>query len=81
MMKALLATGATLAITLSSPSVSADLIANGRFAGLGSTVVDFAIDKVSMAAVAEPATWAMMLLGFGIVGSSVRRRKGDVSFA
>lgn len=80
-MKAFLAAGATLAIALSSPAVSADLIANGSIARLGSTAVDFAIDKISMAAAAEPATWAMMLLGFGIVGSSVRRRKGDVAFA
>lgn len=27
------------------------------------------------AAVPEPATWAMMLLGFGVVGASIRRRK------
>lgn len=26
-------------------------------------------------AVPEPATWAMMMLGFGIVGSSIRRRR------
>jgi hypothetical protein len=52
-----------------------------NFAGLGNTAADFAVDKVSMAAVPEPATWAMMLLGFGIVGSAVRRRKVDVAFA
>nr|WP_223276762.1 PEPxxWA-CTERM sorting domain-containing protein [Sphingomonas daechungensis] len=28
-----------------------------------------------MAAVPEPATWAMMLFGFGAVGLSMRRRK------
>jgi len=27
-------------------------------------------------AVPEPATWAMMLLGFGAVGSAMRRRSG-----
>lgn len=54
-----------------------------QFRGLGSTAADFAIDNVSMqAAVPEPATWAMMLLGVGIVGSSLRRRRTtDVSFA
>eukprot|EP01041_Mallomonas_annulata_P030223 gene30223-52331_t len=26
-------------------------------------------------AVPEPATWAMMILGFGLVGSQVRRRR------
>jgi hypothetical protein len=30
---------------------------------------------VSMSAVPEPGTWAMMLIGFGAVGYSMRRRK------
>lgn len=33
------------------------------------------------AAVPEPATWAMMMLGFGIVGYGVRRRKANVRTA
>jgi hypothetical protein len=32
-------------------------------------------------AVPEPATWAMMILGFGLVGTAMRRRKTAVSFA
>lgn len=32
-------------------------------------------------AVPEPATWAMMLLGFGAVGAGMRRRNVRVSFA
>jgi hypothetical protein len=28
-----------------------------------------------MAAVPEPGTWAMMLLGFGAIGFSMRRRR------
>ena len=32
-------------------------------------------------AVPEPATWAMMVLGFGVVGGVVRRRKASVAFA
>jgi hypothetical protein len=43
---------------------------------------DFAIDDIFLdtqsivnpSAVPEPATWAMMLLGFGLVGSAMRRR-------
>lgn len=31
--------------------------------------------------VPEPATWAMMISGFGLVGASMRRRKVSVSFA
>ena len=34
----------------------------------------FEIDSIATAA-PEPATWAMMLLGFGLVGSQLRRRR------
>ena len=35
-----------------------------------------ALDNVSVtAAVPEPAAWAMMLVGFGVAGAAVRRRK------
>jgi len=33
------------------------------------------LDSISVAAVPEPATWAMMLLGFGAIGFTMRRRK------
>ena len=32
-------------------------------------------------AVPEPATWAMMMLGFGAMGASLRRRRDTVRFA
>ena len=35
----------------------------------------FEIDNISIAPAPEPATWAMMLLGFGAVGVAMRRRK------
>jgi hypothetical protein len=34
-----------------------------------------ALDDVSITAVPEPSTWAFMVLGFGAVGYSLRRRK------
>ncbi len=34
-----------------------------------------------VAGVPEPATWAMMILGFGLIGGAVRRRKVSVRFA
>ena len=43
---------------------------------------DTGLDKVSIAlagGVPEPATWAMMILGFGAAGSMIRRRKAVVA--
>ena len=41
-----------------------------------------ALDNVSLAAaVPEPATWAMMLLGFGAIGLGMRRRRSLLSLA
>ena len=39
-----------------------------------STTNTFEIDSIAAAA-PEPGTWAMMLLGFGVVGSQIRRRR------
>ncbi|NJC33353.1 hypothetical protein GGR88_000827 [Sphingomonas jejuensis] len=65
---------------------------NGRFmfAGVqGFSSVTFASGQNSFeidnfrAAVPEPATWAMMIAGFGMVGAGMRRRRasGQVAFA
>lgn len=35
----------------------------------------------STAAVPEPASWAMMICGFGLVGSTMRRRRTQVAFS
>lgn len=47
---------------------------------------DFVIDRVYFAPTAdvgipEPATWAMMIAGFGLVGGAMRRRKVAASYA
>lgn len=42
------------------------------------------VDNISLAAVPEPATWAMLILGFGVIGSSLRRmaaRRPQLRFA
>jgi len=44
--------------------------------GLGNNnqISDFAPDNANIAAVPEPATWALMILGFGLAGVGLRRR-------
>lgn len=43
---------------------------------------DFGLDAISVtAAVPEPATWGLMILGFGAVGATLRRRSTKVAFA
>ncbi len=47
-----------------------------------SSDVDFAFGDFYTAGVPEPATWAFMILGFGLVGAAMRRRqKAAVRFA
>jgi hypothetical protein len=51
-----------------------------RFGGLtdGFQVADFAPNDSSFTAttaVPEPASWAMMIMGFGVIGSAMRRRR------
>jgi len=38
--------------------------------------IEFVNDR---AVVPEPATWAMFILGFGLIGSSMRRRRGNLA--
>jgi hypothetical protein len=40
---------------------------------------DLGLDDISLTAVPEPTTWAMMLAGFGLVGFSMRRRNRAVA--
>ena len=47
-----------------------------NFRGLGVTAADFGVDRVYVtAAVPEPGTWALMLIGFGAIGTAMRRRR------
>ncbi len=53
-----------------------------RARAAGTDNVGIVIDDVSLSAVPEPATWAMMIVGFGVIGFSARRRRNVcVSFA
>lgn len=47
-----------------------------RFAAVGtSDSLGGYLDDVRLAAVPEPASWAMMIAGFGLLGSAMRRRR------
>jgi hypothetical protein len=62
------------------------LIFSGNFVATGTDTLNFTnltggpnegifLDAISITAVPEPATWAMMLLGFGAIGFAMRRRR------
>ena len=60
---------------------------NGLFSGgVDNIAYDFGTAgsgsfNFEVAAVPEPATWAMMIGGFGLIGATARRRRGKVVFA
>ena len=47
----------------------------GRGGGVFNGFDNFTTGSVILAAVPEPASWVMMLFGFGAIGSAIRRRK------
>jgi hypothetical protein len=72
------------AYLLPSGSTSGSFIVNGNGKTISSITLtttsnSFEVDNLAisanLAAVPEPATWAMMLTGFGLVGLSARRRQ------
>ena len=57
---------------------------NLTFASLDNTAFGAVLDNVSISSVTsvpEPATWAMMIGGFGIVGGALRRRQSKLALA
>lgn len=61
----------TATSSLTNLRFSADPATSATFFGL-------ALDNVSITAVPEPASWALMIAGFGLVGSAMRRRRETV---
>lgn len=54
------------------------------FTAQGNNITSFSSALVAdpvTPSVPEPATWAMMIVGFGLVGGAMRRRKTTVAFA
>lgn len=65
--------GVSFGPTLANGNRSLVLVSDNNFTpGLFTQFLAF---EVSAAAVPEPASWAMMIAGFGIVGGALRRRK------
>ncbi len=49
--------------------------------GNNNQITDFAPENATLAAAPEPATWALMIIGFGAMGGMMRtRRKAGVAF-
>lgn len=48
--------------------------------GAGNALADFAPENQLLAAVPEPAAWAMMIMGFGLTGAVARRRRAAPRF-
>jgi hypothetical protein len=44
-------------------------------AGAGCCVETYNLDNMTFGVVPEPATWTMLIAGFGLVGTAVRRRR------
>lgn len=71
----------------STPSTVFQTLGTCRFGststqcGLGGATLTFDFTPFAVGAVPEPATWATMLLGFGAVGYSLRRRRAAVRTA
>lgn len=55
--------------------------ADVAFMRLRSSSQAFEIDNITINAVPEPGTWALLILGFGAVGHSMRRRSQTVRVA
>ena len=62
--------------SLTSTAGPNDLTPGGNNQGYGYAfdIINFSLGSPTAGAVPEPATWAMMLLGFGMVGFAMRKR-------
>lgn len=75
-------TSSTCAVSNANPNLGRAIIGSARGANLDeltfAQVVNGSQDltfSATIAAVPEPATWGMMIVGFGIIGTSLRRKR------
>lgn len=67
--------------TFTAPITFDYYLLNFNFISGATPAKDVLLDGVSIAAVPEPTTWAMMIAGLGLVGFTMRRRTAKVQFA
>jgi hypothetical protein len=67
-------------LTLRWSDFDARLLTGGQAADDALGIDDFVFTP-TLAAVPEPATWAMMICGFGLIGGAMRRREPRAHFA
>jgi len=72
--------------SVSAPAIGFGSRISGNATAYDLTVADvaewrgFSMQLVSLGPVPEPATWGMMLLGFGMVGAGLRSRRRSITF-
>lgn len=70
-------TGQFIGLTSTTPFTSITVNAASDFSYTLDTLIYGSSAPIIGSAVPEPSTWAMMLLGFGIVGYTIRRRSNE----
>lgn len=66
--------------TLAFTAQSANAVLSFSGAGMSDSYGGY-VDNIRLTAVPEPATWAMMILGFGAVGAVLRQRRRRAALA
>jgi hypothetical protein len=71
--------GFSSATALQSVEVWSSDVAGGPIGGRANLVDNLAISRIPTGGVPEPASWALMILGFGLAGSVMRRRRTAIA--